>query len=151
VNIFGVSHIAITVRDLERSVPFYRDVLGMRVVDDREETVESEKFGGRRRLVNLAWEGGAFAPFLSLDQRLEQEPAGSVAELFDVGIHHVALWTNDLDSLAERANAAGATVVAGPFTSDTGTKYGDGGTPGPVALIMLRDPDGNYIEIDSRV
>ena len=33
----GISHIAIGVRDMEKSLPFYRDVLGLRVVEDEVE------------------------------------------------------------------------------------------------------------------
>jgi catechol 2,3-dioxygenase-like lactoylglutathione lyase family enzyme len=31
----GISHLAICVRDLDKSLEFYRDILGMRVLADR--------------------------------------------------------------------------------------------------------------------
>ena len=39
----GISHVAIGVRNMDKSLPFYRDVLGLRTVRD-----EVESMGGMR-------------------------------------------------------------------------------------------------------
>ena len=43
----GVSHIVICVRDLDKSLAFYRDILGMRVTSDR---IQDTNTGGLPRL-----------------------------------------------------------------------------------------------------
>ena len=57
----GISHVAIGVRDIERSLSFYRDALGLTVSLDKEESVRGSQrlFAGpaqnRRRVVYLKW------------------------------------------------------------------------------------------------
>ena len=41
----GVSHIAICVRDLDKSLTFYRDILGMRVTSDLIQDIPVESHG----------------------------------------------------------------------------------------------------------
>ncbi|MGA2410258.1 MAG: VOC family protein, partial [Candidatus Binataceae bacterium] len=70
----AVSHIAIGVRDMERSLAFYRDLLGLRVTTDAMENVGGVKrlFAndqkGKRRAVYLRFEDGPSASFLVLSQ-----------------------------------------------------------------------------------
>ena len=66
----GISHIAIGVRDMDKSLPFYRDVVGLRVVAD-----EVERLGGmrgvtdhQRRAARLVWDDGSWAIYVVLSQ-----------------------------------------------------------------------------------
>ena len=68
----NVSHIAIGVRDMERSLPFWTDVVGLHVTLD---TIEEFKLGGevvRRRGVYLREREGPDEPFVVLDQQLSR-------------------------------------------------------------------------------
>ncbi len=47
----GISHMAIGVSDMVRSLPFYRDLLGLEVMLDTEEKIGS----GSRHAVYLRW------------------------------------------------------------------------------------------------
>ena len=77
-----VTHIGICVRDMDRSLAFYRDVLGMTVVGDR---MTDPTEGGRlhnyrrerqaRRWVSLAYGDGA-TPTLTLTSHPGDEPDG---------------------------------------------------------------------------
>ena len=57
----GISHVAIGVSDMERSLRFYRDLLGLTVTLDKEEPVRgserlfAEPAQNRRRAVYLKW------------------------------------------------------------------------------------------------
>jgi catechol 2,3-dioxygenase-like lactoylglutathione lyase family enzyme len=62
----GISHVAIGVREMEKSLTFYGDVLGLRVVKD-----EVKSMGGmrgvtdnKRRAVRLVWDNGLWATYL---------------------------------------------------------------------------------------
>ncbi len=68
-SIDAISHIAVGVSDMERSLDFYRDLLGMHVSLDTEE--ELPGFGGgeaqKRRAVYLRWREGPHETFIVLD------------------------------------------------------------------------------------
>ena len=138
----AVSHIAIGVRDMDRSLGFYRDLLGMRVAADQEEAT-----AGGRRAAYLRWDQEETG-FLVLDQRLG-EPMGEAPELFQVGTHHVAFWIDDLDALHDRLVAAGVTVEVAPIVGDT-RAYGEP-PGGKVRTAFYRDPDGTILQFDQRL
>ena len=144
----NLSHVAAGVRDMDRSLPFYRDVIGLAVHFDG-----IEDFGGdpptRRRGVYLRWSDDPHAPFVVLDQQLSTTSEGVTKDLYEVGIHHFGFWAEDLDAIAARAATAGAPVVYGPSDVDTALYAEPPG--GTIRLLILRDPDGNIVQLDQRV
>ena len=148
--IHAISHIAVGVHDMERSLGFYRDVLGLHVSLDTEE--ELPGFGGskpqKRRAAYLRWREGAHETFIVLDQQLSHAPFGEPATLFQVGTHHWGFWVEDVDAIVARADAAGVTVVVPPAEGDT-LAYGEP-AGGRVRTAFLRDPDGNVVQLDQR-
>jgi len=139
----SLSHTGLTVRDLARSLAFYRDVLGMEVV------FEQEKQGGylaaivgypgaHVRMAHLAFPGDAHR--LELFEYVSPEPRGEPGEPRDVGITHVCLRVDDIETLAERLEAAGAAFFSRPVAVDTGANAGGRG-------VYLRDPDGIVLEL----
>jgi catechol 2,3-dioxygenase-like lactoylglutathione lyase family enzyme len=148
VAVTNVSHIAIAVRDMDRTLPFWTGVVGLHVTLD---TIEEFAISGRpfrRRAVYLRQRDGAHEPFLVLDQPCDGSPPGDVKAMFDLGIHHVGLWVDDIDAIAERAGAAGTPVMSGPVTTDS-LRYGEAAGK-PVRTLLVRDPDGNVIQFDQR-
>jgi lactoylglutathione lyase len=149
--IHNVSHVAVGVRDMDRSLRFYRDVIGLEVrVDDIEE------FGGvegrpavKRRGVYLRWSDDPHAPFIVLDEQLTRDNPLAPKQLFETGIHHFGFWVDDVDAIADRARESGIEFVYGPSEADTVT-YGEpaGGT---IRFMLVRDPDGNVVQVDQRV
>jgi catechol 2,3-dioxygenase-like lactoylglutathione lyase family enzyme len=150
VPVKNVSHIAIGVRDLDRSLPFWTNVVGLHVNLDAEEefTIEGEVV--RRRAVYLREREGPDEPFVVLDEQLRGAASGEPKRLFEVGVHHVGFWVDDIDAIAERARRAGIAIVAesGQRGSDTA---GYGEPPGGfVRALFVRDPDGNVVQFDQR-
>ena len=74
----GVSHVAIGVRDMERSLKFYRDLLGLEVRYDQTQPIggmprlyaNPEK--GKRRAVHLHYGKEASGGFLVLSERPDE-------------------------------------------------------------------------------
>jgi len=139
----SLHHTGLTVRDLERSLAFYRDVLGMEVL------FEQEKEGGylgaivgypdaHVRMAHVAFPGDVQR--IELFQYVSPEPRGEPGEPRDVGITHVCLRVDDVDSLAERLRGAGAELFSEPVLVDTGANAGGKG-------VYLRDPDGVILEL----
>lgn len=150
----GVSHVAIGVSDMDKSLPFYRDLLGLRVTLDTMEdvgglpTLFRDPKKGKRRAVYLRWEEGPEASFIVLSA-----PVGSVSgepiKLDQVGIHHFSFWVKDLREKMSRLKAAGVPILVPPIESDT-VAYGE--PPGKKVLTCLfQDPDGIILQFDERL
>jgi catechol 2,3-dioxygenase-like lactoylglutathione lyase family enzyme len=149
----GVSHLAFGVRDMDRSLAFYRDGLGMEVTSDRvQQTPASDMYADpsratSRRVAQLRWADDPDAPFLVLSAF--PAATGTPLRLDQVGIHHVALWVKDLTGKAERLTAAGVRFVMEPTETDA---RGYGGQKGEKVLTCLfEDPDGIIVQFDERI
>ena len=146
-NASGVSHIAICVRDLDKSLEFYRDVLGMIVQADR---MQDTTTGGlphvykhprkTRRQVRLAYADGA-KPTLTMTSHPGENPDGEPIKLDQVGISHLSFTVNDVKGLAEELVAKGV-KLAGPLE-------GFSNAQGEVSSIFVYDPDGILVQFDS--
>ncbi len=141
-----VDHVNIVVADMERSLTFYRDLLGMQVTFEADLTGEwIETVAGlpgvSARCVFCEPPGGG-TRFELLQYHTPHGrtlPENAVANT--LGLRHFALAVADLDSLYSRLTAAGVPFVSGPVT-----------VPFSVAgvrkrLCYLRDPDGALVEI----
>ncbi len=150
-TIHNVSHVAIGVRDMDRTLRFYRDIVGLEV---RQDAIE--EFGGvdgepgvKRRGVYLKWSDDRYAPFLVLDERQDLVAPGGPKNLYDFGIHHFGFWVDDVNAVADKARAAGVEFIYGPSDADTSTyAEPEGGT---IRLLLIRDPEGNVVQLDERV
>jgi catechol 2,3-dioxygenase-like lactoylglutathione lyase family enzyme len=138
-----LAHTGFTVRDLDRSLAFYRDVLGMEVVFEQEKRggYLAEIVGYRDahvRMAHLRFQGGGHR--VELFEYLHPTPQGDPGEPRDVGITHVCLAVDDIDALFERVVAAGASPLSQPVLVDTGANAGGRG-------VYVRDPDGVLLEL----
>jgi glyoxylase I family protein len=128
--ILGLGHVDLVCRDVERSVAFYREVLGVGepalFEGERGETIHYLRFP--------AYGSGS----LGLRQAAEEQPF----ELYAPGLHHIAFAVesrSDVDDAHRAAAAAGASVLHEPrewpqYRSDY------------YATFFL-DPDGFRIEV----
>lgn len=139
-----IHHAGLTVRDLDRSLAFYRDQLGMDVV------MQQEKQGGylaaivgyreaHVRMAHVAFPGDATRVELFEYVSPEARDRGGT-EPRDVGITHLCLLVDDIHALTKRLEAAGAELYSQPVLVDTGANAGGWG-------IYLRDPDGITVEL----
>jgi glyoxylase I family protein len=125
----GFTHISLSIGELEASLGFYRDILGLAVL---AEPYEGTAFVGREAML-LA---GRTALCL-------QEHRDRTKERFDPlrpGLDHISFavaTTDDLEAFAEHLTAAGV--------QHSGVKP----LPGFGHFIELRDPDGLLVELHS--
>lgn len=153
-SVLGISHVAVGVRDMDRALLFYRDLIGLEVTLDAEEG----GFGGdpnayRRRAVYLRSPGTGGDPhafFIVLDQQLSREPFGTPPRILQLGTHHFSFWVDDLESRFERIVAAGFRVVIPPTLADSAA-YGEPAGSGRVATAIVKDDDGNPVQLDQRL
>ncbi len=150
----AVSHIAVGVRDMDRSLVFYRDLLGLKVSLDTMEhigglkTLFAKPVKGARRAVYLRFEDGPHASFIVLSQNPAEVP-GEAIKLDQVGVHHFAFWVDDLRERVEKLKAAGVPILVAPMESDT-LAYGEP-PGGKVLTCLFQDPDGIIVQFDQRM
>jgi len=144
----GVSHIAICVQDVEKSLAFYRDILGMRVTLDQ---VQDTTAGGlphvyhrarkTRRTVHLRYGESNTIPFLVVTSHPNEDSDGHPIKLDQVGISHLSFTVRDVKTLAEDLIAKGVQLAA-PLEAFTNAQ-------GEVGSIFVYDPDGILVQFDS--
>lgn len=142
----GIDHAGITVASLDRSLAFYRDLLGLRVIEISGP--EGEDAGGvtgirgaRIRAADLDAGDGRIIELLEYIQAA----ADPVAQQPNApGCPHVALRVPDLTGLLRRLAAAGYEPAGQPVTI-TGALAWEG-----AVVVYLRDPDGALIELIQR-
>jgi catechol 2,3-dioxygenase len=133
ITIERVGHVVLKVRSLERSVPFYRDVLGLR---------EVARLGGRMGSMVFFSATGENHHDLAL---LEVGPAAPRPDPGAVGLYHVAFKIGDR---LEALRAARAVLEA------HGIRYALADHRVSQSLY-LNDPDGHglelYVDADPRI
>jgi catechol 2,3-dioxygenase-like lactoylglutathione lyase family enzyme len=145
--LLGMSHVAVCVRDLDRSLRFYRDLLGFRVLKD---AVQDTHTGGlphlyrdrhaQRRVVHLQAAAGANMPVLVMTQHPGDTVGGEPIMLDQVGISHLSFTVDNVDALTKRLLAQGAETCGPPDA------FKD--AQGRIRTVFFRDPDGILVQFD---
>ena len=143
----GVSHIAVCVRDLDRSLAFYRDILGMRVdLDEVQDTTTGglpsvyKNARKTRRTVHVRYGPGQTAPSLVLTSHPGEDNDGTPIKLDQVGISHLSFTVSDVKALAEELVSKGVEMAA-PLEAFIAPD-------GRVSSIFVFDPDGILLQFD---
>jgi catechol 2,3-dioxygenase-like lactoylglutathione lyase family enzyme len=122
--IYELNHFGIVVKDLEKSVAFYQDVLGAKVV------FQSVIPSSQTDILYLQIAGG----MIELLHRATPNPEEGF------GATHIAFLTDDLDADFSRLVAAGVKPLVEPKTAGSGV--------GRVAFV--EDPNGARVELIER-
>ena len=127
---FRLLHTMIRVRDLDKSLKFYRDLLGMKVLRQRDYPT------GKFTLAFVGYGEEAGNTVIELTHNWEQ------AEPYDLGtaFGHLAIGVPDVYKTCDRLAAAGVKIPrpAGPMAH------------GGSVIAFIEDPDGYRIELVER-
>ena len=127
----GVHHVDLVVSSIERSLPFYRDLLaplGYHGISEVE--------GERGETIYYLW-----GPGTTIGLRETQTNAGEPYDRYAIGLHHLALEATSRAAVDERARwleDAGAEIESGP--SEYAYQLG-------YYAVFFYDPDGIKLEI----
>ena len=142
-RIIAADHTGITVSNLERSLAFWRDVLGFEFSHRTHQTGElaSEITGIPDAEISL---GVLKAPGGHKIELLQYAAPADRKQHFDlkpsdVGHVHVALAVDDLDAVLNTIAASGWNAAGKPQTLQGGPNAGK-------RVVYVRDPDGTTIE-----
>ena len=147
----AVSHIAMCVADLDQSLHFYRDLLGLTVrlhttqPMARRPGAESAEMYQRprdsRTVANVYFDDTETAqPFLVLTSHPGDDVEGDPIKLDQVGISHISLQVDDVRAYAEELMANGVSLAGtvADFTDDQGR----------MRTFFVYDPDGILVQFD---
>lgn len=117
-----LDHLVLTVRDVETSVRFYTQVLGMRAVT----------FGDHRRALVFGQQKINLHPADAPLKPHATHPTRGSADL-------CLVTSTPLDDVMTELQHAGIAMEQGPVPRT--------GALGPITSVYFRDPDGNLIEV----
>ena len=141
-RILAADHTGITVSDVERSLVFWRDVLGFELSHRAHQKGElAEKITGVRGAEILIAVVKAPGHKIELLEYRAPETRKTLNDLqpCDLGHVHVALTVENLDALLETIATSGWKAAGEPQTLTVGPNAGK-------RVIYVRDPDGTTIE-----
>jgi len=140
-----IHHLGLTVSDIERSIHFYRDVLGMTLIRRRPRVTAdyvSKQTGYEGVELNVASFRVSDDSKQSLEvvQYLNHEGAPSDAATNRPGSSHLCLLVDDLRSCYGDLAAQGVRFKSEPVTITAGPNEGG-------LVVYLYDPDGYALEM----
>jgi catechol 2,3-dioxygenase-like lactoylglutathione lyase family enzyme len=137
----GIDHTAIVSGDTERSLAFYRDVLGMRIAGESENYGTEQEhlnnvFGARLRITSLR---AASGPGIELLEYLSPRDGRSYPA--DEHANDIVHWqavvrVGDADSAASALTRSRARFVSSAIVASRGER-----------ALLVRDPDGHALEL----
>ncbi len=143
-DISGIHHTGLHVHDIERSIVFYRDLIGLELLARRESRADyvADVVGYPGAALQMAWlrhPGGG--PILELLQYVE--PAGTPVDTStpNPGTAHVCFYVPDIGATYERLKKAGVKFKSsGPVNITQGISRGG-------RAIYFTDPDTITLEL----
>ena len=119
-------HTMLRVGDLERSIAFYTDVLGMRLLRRKDDP------GGRFTLAFVGYGDESDHTVLELTHNWDTSS-------YDIGsgYGHIALGVDDIVGVCDQIRAKGGKVVREPGPMKNGT----------TVIAFVEDPDGYKVEL----
>ncbi len=136
----AIRHIGIVVSDMERSLKFYRDLLGLKVVKNfKEEGKYIDKIlglsGVKLWMIKLAADDGTIVELLKYMSHPQKAPDNP--QICDIGCSHIAFTVDDIGKEYTRLSNKGVRFNCPPLVSPDGY----------AKVAFCRDPDGVFIEL----
>lgn len=146
--ILSVWHTSFTVADIERSIRFYRDDLGLELVHEQEQANEyTRTFVGypdaHLKIAQFAINGAEHPPssrhVIELVEYVAPVGEPTHPERYQPGAAHLAFQVDDTRTMHERLSRNGVHFISEPVAITAGVNRGG-------ATVYLEDPDGNTLE-----
>jgi len=118
-----IMHTCLNVMDLERSIAFYQDVLGLKL---------TRRFEVKENNAEIAFLEDTDKNAIELTHWRDKKQLVE-GDNFD----HIALGAKQLKEAIERLRGQGVTIAMEPFTLKGGTHQ----------IAFIKDPDGNWLEL----
>ena len=140
--IAGFNHSGFVVQDIDLMVAFYRDTLGLTVMNEIDSVAPPEGDhtgipGAHRTLVFVGKPEGDHA--LELVHFIDPPSPGGHLDRHQLGAAHICFNVTDLEALHQELSSKGVRFVTEPIMTYTpeGLRRG---------ICYAQDPEGNYVE-----
>ena len=145
--ITSILHVGVTVTDIDRSIAFYRDTLGLSFQGEltMEGDTTDKLFGRENCRARVAYLNGSShieAPPVELIQFTSEQAQVREADLFSTSISEICFSTDDLWREYHRLCELGVEFLSEPQEFDF-TKDGFGKS----RAVYFKDPDGIILEL----
>ncbi|MEA1958726.1 MAG: VOC family protein [Chloroflexota bacterium] len=142
-------HVAIAVRDIEESIRFYRDAIGLSIFQDEAISgpdVDASLMvkDGRLRMVVLADEAGNMIELLGWENPSVRERPEEYKNFTSVGLVEVAFMVSDLKQAEDRLSKCGYSFRS-PVWSFGSDLEAYGGAHADIRYVI--DPNGVQVEL----
>lgn len=139
--ITGTNHTSFTVSDLDRSVAFWREVIGLELIslEPRDPALIEKVVGVEGANIMVAYLSGHGHTVELIQYLAPADREHITPRPCDTGFAHIAYDVSDLDAVMEAAAAHGIEPINPPASVDKGPNAG-------FRVVYSRDPDGITIE-----
>ena len=138
-----LDHVSLTVSEMERSLAFYCDLLGMKEVERHllEGETISKMCGKPEVVMRVVRLEAPDTPGIQLDLQQYIVPEGSVsdAQLGDAAHSHFCFGVPDVRAAYNELEAKGVEFISEPVSFDLGWAI--------VHVVFFKDPDGFILEL----
>jgi catechol 2,3-dioxygenase-like lactoylglutathione lyase family enzyme len=137
----GIDHTAIVVRDTDKSLALYRDLLGMRVAGESENYGTEQEhlnnvFGAHLRITGMRALDGPGVEFLEYVAPRDGRPYPADAHPNDLFHWQTTFATSDVAGLFNDLRVSGVPIISSGLIDLDGT-----------STVLARDPDGHAIQM----
>jgi catechol 2,3-dioxygenase-like lactoylglutathione lyase family enzyme len=139
-----IHHVGISVSKLDRSLAFYRDLLGMSVIGLSDDEDVGAIVGIPSARVRIADLDAGNGQILELLEYGSENTDGGVHGPDTVGSCHLSLQVGELQSALSRLESAGFMPIGERAELSIGGVWED------CAIVYVRDPDGVILELISQ-
>lgn len=142
----GIAHIGITVSNLEKSVEFYRDCLGLNLISDPTDFYDDALDaagvgvpGAKTRFCTFNLGKGQMLELVEYKERIPGMNRALPPNA--LGHHHISFKVDDINKWVEKLTQKGVDFVYKPIRIEGGVFDG-------LWWVYFKDPDGIIIELD---
>ena len=142
-----IMHVGLTVSNIDRSIEFYRDVLGLKFQGQMVmEGPETDRLFGREnvrvRVAYLKGNDDIMSPPVELIQFTDSRAEKRAADLHSLSISEICFKVEDIDKVYKKLIDAGVQCISEPQYLDL-KDQGYGESMG----LYFKDPDGIILEL----
>jgi catechol 2,3-dioxygenase-like lactoylglutathione lyase family enzyme len=148
VTVSRIDHVGINSADFDRTLAFYRDVLGLRVMSEGtfSDTDTAALLGLESVELHIADLDSGDGRVVELIEYRRPKGARVAYQLYDWPVIHIAFTVDDLAALRERLVAAGIDVISRrPLTINE-----PGGAFDGAICLYVKAPEGVIVELVQR-
>ncbi len=142
-----IYHVGLTVSDIDKSIAFYRDILGLRFIGEilmegKETDALFQRKNCRARVAYLNGSNELHMPPVELIQFLDTEIQNKKSDLFSTSISELCFYTNDIEKTYHKLLEYKVECLSPPQDFDfTSTGFGKS------KAFYFKDPDGIILEM----